>query len=224
MNKKTLFWIFLILGIVWILGISYWYLWIENLSLAYIDWEGNFYSKDLNTQAFFKAVSLLIVPLVITALLFYIIGLLFAKRTIQNISNVENENKQLKTELAQSLDKIETMKVLYTGGKIKRKLPVKKEKQSVESKLEAETQIHKDDLKIIDGIGERIEFFLNDSGIYTWKQLSQRSEEEFRNILEMYGGVSYRIHNPSHWSKQAQLASEGKWEELKQLKEKLKHN
>jgi predicted flap endonuclease-1-like 5' DNA nuclease len=234
MSKKILFWIFLIMGIIWILGASYWYVWIEDLDLRNIKWKENFSSKDSDTQAFFKAVLVVIIPLLVTALLFYCIGLLFGKKAEKNLYEIEKENEQLKNELAQHMDKIETMKVLYTGGKIKRSvqkdekliLLPKEEKTASDEELKKESSPgeKKDDLKVIEGIGERIEFFLNDSGIYTWEQLSKETEERLKNILELYGGLSYKIHNPVTWPKQAALAAYGKWEELQALKERIKRN
>ena len=223
MNKKILFWFFLSTGIIWILGASYWYIWIENLDLSKLDLN----SDDPNTKAFIKAILVVFIPLLVTALLFYCIGLLFGKKEEKNVTEIEKENELLKSELATHIDKIETMKVLYTGGKIRRRSSIphdnistpineNENKNEKEDKKEA-TPIHKDDLKIIEGIGERIEFFLNESGIFTWEQLAQQSVESLNNILELYEGASYRIHNPTSWPKQAELAAKGKWDEFKAL-------
>ncbi len=223
MNKKILFWFFLSTGIIWILGASYWYIWIENLDLSKLDLS----SDDPNTKAFIKAILVVFIPLLVTALLFYCIGLLFGKKEEKNVTEIEKENELLKSELATHIDKIETMKVLYTGGKIRRRSSIphdnistpineNENKNEKEDKKEA-TPIHKDDLKIIEGIGERIEFFLNESGIFTWEQLAQQSVESLNNILELYEGASYRIHNPTSWPKQAELAAKGKWDEFKAL-------
>lgn len=223
MNKKILFWFFLSTGIIWILGASYWYIWIENLDLSKLDLS----SDDPNTKAFIKAILVVFIPLLVTALLFYCIGLLFGKKEEKNVTEIEKENELLKSELATHIDKIETMKVLYTGGKIRRRSSIphdnistpinEKEKEKEKEDKKEATPIHKDDLKIIEGIGERIEFFLNESGIFTWEQLAQQSVESLNNILELYEGASYRIHNPTSWPKQAELAAKGKWNEFKAL-------
>lgn len=224
MNKKILFWVFLITGIIWILGASYWYIRIENLDLIKL----NLSSNDPNTKAFLKAVSVVFIPLLITAFLFYFIGLLFGKKEEKYFTDIEKENEQLKSEIASHIDKIETMKVLYTGGKIRRRpaniientftSPDIIKEEDKESKINNETfQIKKDDLKIIEGIGERIEFFLNESGIYTWEQLSQQSVDSLKNILELYEGAAYRIHSPMNWPKLAELAAKGKWDDFYNL-------
>jgi predicted flap endonuclease-1-like 5' DNA nuclease len=224
MNKKILFWVFLITGIIWILGAGYWYIRIENLDLIKL----NLSSNDPNTKAFLKAVSVVFIPLLITAFLFYFIGLLFGKKEEKYFTDIEKENEQLKSEIASHIDKIETMKVLYTGGKIRRRpaniienastSPDIIKEEDKESKIYNETfQIKKDDLKIIEGIGERIEFFLNESGIYTWEQLSQQSVDSLKNILELYEGAAYRIHSPMNWPKLAELAAKGKWDDFYNL-------
>lgn len=239
MNKKILFWIFFTIGIFWIAGVSYWYISeVENLNFNNIHWNENFSSKDPSTQAFFRGVLWVIVPLIITAFIFYFMGLFFGKKAEDNLHIIEQENEKLKNKLAQHVNKLEDMKVLYTGGIIeKRKKHIKNEKSNEEKYNFIDTQqikggilenkeisssIIKDDLKIIEGIGERIEFFLNENGIYTWEQLASTTEEKLKNILWIYGGDSYKIHNPSSWPEQANLASNRRWDELNHLKEKIR--
>jgi predicted flap endonuclease-1-like 5' DNA nuclease len=81
-------------------------------------------------------------------------------------------------------------------------------------------KIKENDLKIVEGIGPKIEALYNQAGITTWYQLSETSTEKSQSILDA-GGENYAIHNPSTWAKQALLAYEGKWQELKDLQEGL---
>ena len=78
----------------------------------------------------------------------------------------------------------------------------------------------KDDLKKVEGIGPKIESLLNDAGIYTFAQLSETDPDKIREILDA-AGPRYRIHDPATWPKQAGLAAEGRWDELKQLQDEL---
>lgn len=71
----------------------------------------------------------------------------------------------------------------------------------------------KDNLQIFEGIGAKIEQILKRAGITTWAQLASAGTDELVRILEE-AGPNYRIHNPSSWPQQAQLADAGKWEEL----------
>ena len=78
-----------------------------------------------------------------------------------------------------------------------------------------------DDLKVIEGIGPKIEGLLKDGGITTWKKLSESQPEEIQVILDA-AGPRYKLANPGTWPKQAELAANDKWEELTKLQDELK--
>lgn len=82
--------------------------------------------------------------------------------------------------------------------------------------------IKADDLKIVEGIGPKIESILKDNNIMTWKMLADADPEVIRKILVDYGGDGYKIHDPSTWPKQAQMAFEGHWEKLADYQDRLK--
>lgn len=77
-----------------------------------------------------------------------------------------------------------------------------------------------DDLKIVEGIGPKIADLLIKEGITTWKQLSKTSPETITGILQA-AGPNFQIHDPGTWPRQAKLADEGKWDELKKLQDEL---
>lgn len=77
-----------------------------------------------------------------------------------------------------------------------------------------------DDLKIIEGVGPKIETLLKEGGISTWAELAAASEERLKEILDA-AGPRYQIHDPSTWPAQAKFAAEGKWYELKEYQEML---
>lgn len=81
-------------------------------------------------------------------------------------------------------------------------------------------KIKENDLKIVEGIGPKIEALFNAAGITTWRELSETSTEKLQSILDA-GGENYAIHNPSTWAKQASLAYQGKWQELKDWQQGL---
>jgi predicted flap endonuclease-1-like 5' DNA nuclease len=81
-------------------------------------------------------------------------------------------------------------------------------------------KVKQDDLKIVEGIGPKIEEHYHSAGIKTWKALSETTLEKSQSILDA-AGDAYKIHNPSTWSKQAKLAYEGKWQELKDWQDQL---
>jgi predicted flap endonuclease-1-like 5' DNA nuclease/peptidoglycan hydrolase CwlO-like protein len=76
------------------------------------------------------------------------------------------------------------------------------------------------DLKIVEGIGPKIEKLLKKAGIKTLSDLADTSEVRLREILEA-GGDAYRMHDPTTWPQQADLASKGQWDKLKEYQEYL---
>lgn len=77
------------------------------------------------------------------------------------------------------------------------------------------------DLKIIEGIGPKIEEILKTAGINNWTELSASSHKRLRAILDE-AGSRYKMHDPETWCEQATLAANGKWEALKVLQDRLK--
>ena len=76
------------------------------------------------------------------------------------------------------------------------------------------------DLKIIEGIGPKIEELFQKAGIKTWKALSETTVEKCQQILEG-AGESYKAHNPTSWPLQSEMAYTGKWEELKKWQDEM---
>ncbi len=74
-------------------------------------------------------------------------------------------------------------------------------------------RVKEDDLKIVEGIGPKIEQLFHSSGINTWKSLSEVSVSKCQEILDA-AGDRYRIHDPSSWPMQAKMAYQGKWKVL----------
>ena len=81
-------------------------------------------------------------------------------------------------------------------------------------------KIKLDDLKMVEGIGPKIEGLLHDAGIMTWADLANAPTEKVQQILDD-AGPRYRMHQPTTWAKQAKLADEGKWEELEAYQDRL---
>lgn len=77
-----------------------------------------------------------------------------------------------------------------------------------------------DDLKIIEGIGPKIETLLKDGGINTWAELAEAPVDRLKEILDA-AGPRYQIHDPSTWPAQSKFAAEGKWDELKEYQDML---
>lgn len=88
---------------------------------------------------------------------------------------------------------------------------------SVPSPVVVTTAVKKDDLKIVEGIGPKIEQLLKDNGIQNWNDLANATPKQLRDIL-VKGGDRFALAEPTTWPDQAALANEGRFEELKQFK------
>ncbi len=77
-----------------------------------------------------------------------------------------------------------------------------------------------DDLKIVEGIGPKIEQLLNKEGILTYAQLALTSPDRIREIL-VAAGTRFQMHDPTTWPTQSAMARDGKWEELKVWQDEL---
>jgi predicted flap endonuclease-1-like 5' DNA nuclease len=79
----------------------------------------------------------------------------------------------------------------------------------------------KDDLKVVEGIGPKIEGLLNAGGIHTFAQLATAKVDRLKEILHD-AGSRYQMHDPSTWPVQSALARDGKMAELKKMQDELK--
>lgn len=77
-----------------------------------------------------------------------------------------------------------------------------------------------DDLKVVEGIGPKIEQLFHNAGIKTFVALSETHPDRLTEILRA-AGPRYQMHNPETWPKQARMAADGKFEELKAWQDEL---
>ena len=77
-----------------------------------------------------------------------------------------------------------------------------------------------DDLKIVEGIGPKIEELLHADGIRTFAKLAATNPQHIASLLHA-AGPRFQIHNPETWPQQAALARDGQWDELKALQKSL---
>ena len=85
---------------------------------------------------------------------------------------------------------------------------------------EKSTAKAKDDLTKVEGIGPKAAETLQDAGIKTFAELAKSTPEELKGILEKSGG-HFNALDTATWAQQAELAVAEKWDELKELQDKL---
>ncbi|MFN4255629.1 MAG: hypothetical protein ACK4Q5_11545 [Saprospiraceae bacterium] len=78
----------------------------------------------------------------------------------------------------------------------------------------AATSDVRDNLRIVEGIGPKIEELLFNEGIKTYADLAATSVERIKEILAA-AGSRYAMHDPGTWPAQALLAANGEWDNLK---------
>ncbi len=87
-------------------------------------------------------------------------------------------------------------------------------------KMEAEKNKEPQDLTKIEGIGPKIAEVLATAGITNYGQLAGTDKERVKEILAE-AGSKFASHDPTTWGDQAQLAAEGKWDQLKKWQDIL---
>lgn len=119
------------------------------------------------------------------------------------LNALKTENTSLQARIAEFESKVETYVFDAEGAK-----------------SAFEKTVKQDDLKIVEGIGPKIEELFQNAGITTWKQLSETSVEKRQEVLDS-GGDNYKVHDPSTWAEQAELAYLNKWSALKKWQDEL---
>ncbi|NJX15324.1 50S ribosomal protein L21 [Tamlana crocina] len=119
----------------------------------------------------------------------------------------------------QALSEIVIESIVASGAK--KAAPVKKEAKKTEAKPVAKKATGKaDDLKKIEGAGPKAAEALVNAGLDTFAKVAKATPEELSNILsEASSRLSHIVTET--WPKQAGLAAEGKWDELKELQDRL---
>ena len=92
--------------------------------------------------------------------------------------------------------------------------------KAVSITLPSGKKIKQDDLKVIEGIGPKIEELLHGAGVKTWSDLASAAIETVQAVL-YEAGPRYRMHDPATWARQAALAATGDWETLEAYQDQL---
>ena len=98
---------------------------------------------------------------------------------------------------------------------------VSPKKQTTPSTTQKTIKATTDKLRLIEGVGPKIEGLLHDVGILSFKDLAQAKQATLQEVLDK-AGTHYQMHDPGTWSEQAALAAEGKMKALKAWQDKLK--
>ena len=126
----------------------------------------------------------------------------------------------------QSLTEIVIESIVASGAKPAAKAEKKAESKAAAPKTEAKKASPKksaakaDDLKKIEGAGPKAAEALINAGYETFAKIAKATPEELSAVLtEASSRLAHLVTDT--WPKQAKLAADGKWDELKALQEKL---
>ncbi|GAA4143118.1 hypothetical protein GCM10022216_24750 [Sphingobacterium kyonggiense] len=111
-------------------------------------------------------------------------------------------------------------KTAKTEKKTTRRRGATKKKADQPKAEAAATTTATDDLTIVEGIGPKIAEVLATAGISTYAELAKTDAEKVKEILTE-AGSNFNTADPTTWAEQAQLAADGKFEELEKLKAEL---
>ncbi|ATA72500.1 MULTISPECIES: 50S ribosomal protein L21 [Capnocytophaga] len=115
---------------------------------------------------------------------------------------VKNGHRQYLTEIV--------IENIVASGTVKAEKTEKKEAKSAKA----------DDLKKIEGIGPKASEALVAAGVDTFAKLAKKSVDEIKAILTEASSTLSHL-DPQTWAAQAQLAADGKWDELKKWQDEL---
>jgi len=93
-------------------------------------------------------------------------------------------------------------------------------KAEAEPKKKKVKKVKADDLKIIEGVGPKIESLMKEAGFEDLRAVANASVDDLKKVLED-AGSRYQMHDPTTWPKQAELAADEKWEELRDYQDYL---
>ena len=107
--------------------------------------------------------------------------------------------------------------VAKTEEKVEKVAETKEEPKAKET----ETQVASDDLTKIEGAGPKAAEALVKSGIDSYAKLAEADTEKIKEILTEASSRMAHL-DPTSWPKQAKMAAEGKWDELKEWQDNTK--
>ena len=143
----------------------------------------------------------------------------------EHLQPYEKAYKKAKRKVKNRKKSIAILKKLLKQSKKKKKKPSKSRESSKHNPVPAPAKlvspaIKENDLKKIEGIGPKIEQILKNAGIKTFGALAVATVPNLKEILNA-AGPRFKVHQPDTWPVQGALAANGKWQELKDLQNKL---
>ncbi|MFK5973002.1 MAG: 30S ribosomal protein S2 [Flavobacteriaceae bacterium] len=132
----------------------------------------------------------------------------------------EAPKKEKKEEVKVEETKVEEVKVEEAPKAEEKKEEAKTTKEEAPKATKAKAE-KGDDLTKVEGIGPKAAEALVNSGFDSYTKLSKAKPDNIKNILTEASSRMAHL-DPTSWPKQAQMAADGKWDELKEWQENVK--
>ncbi|MAP80261.1 MAG: 50S ribosomal protein L21 [Aequorivita sp.] len=131
---------------------------------------------------------------------------------------VKKGHRQALSEIV--IESIETSGATKTKKETAKKAAPKKETKAPAKKAAPKKAAKADDLKKIEGVGPKAAEAMVAAGLDTFAKVAKAKPEAISTILsEASSNLAHLVTET--WPKQAQLAADGKWDELKELQDRL---
>lgn len=180
------------------------------------------------TDQFYSDITFIIIATVVAAFLGFLIGWLMRNIRLNSLKKSLETCYESNERLKQSLDhqekfepSIQPISSLQSTVSTISPVTVTSSLNLEEAKAIFRKVIRENDLKIVEGIGPKIEELLHLDGIKTWKQLGNAPVSRLQAILKN-AGDRFSFHKPNTWPEQSGMAAQGNWKELKALQDHLK--
>lgn len=128
------------------------------------------------------------------------------------------EKKAEKTTKEKAVSSPEAKSQAPVAASLVKKVAKPKKKTTAKATVKATDN---QNLKLVEGIGPKIERLLKADGIKTFADLAEAKQPKLKAILSA-AGPRFSMHSPETWPQQAELLHAGKKEELKKLQDELK--
>ncbi len=149
------------------------------------------------------------------------------KGKVENI--VEDAKEKFEDYTDEAKDKVEDViedvkekvgKVVKKEKKVAKKVTAAKKKvvakkNAVAKKIKVVASDAKNDLKVLRGIGPKMEEVLNEGGITSFEQLAKMTLKDVNGVLAS-AGINTKVYNASDWKAQAKIAVKGDMDVLSQ--------
>ena len=157
--------------------------------------------------------------LLIVGVVCMIIGYFWGKRSVDTselearVASLEGANTHLKTDLEACNEQL-----AEASAHAAEPIPFDAEA----ARAAFGKRIKENDLKLVEGIGPKIESLFHNFDIKTWQALSDVSVAKCQEVLDS-GGDRFKVHDPASWPMQARMAYEGRWKDLARWQDEHNH-